>query len=54
MIHPGRYASFHCHFAKESVHTCNDGRIVGGGQSGLSGNFIFGICTHFVKKKAAF
>lgn len=54
MIHPGSNASFHCLYAKESVHTCNDGRIVGGGKVVCLGLFTFGICTHFMKEKAAF
>lgn len=43
MIRPGSHTSFHCHYAKDSVHTCNDGRIVGRGQNGLSGTLLLGF-----------
>lgn len=54
VIDPSSHDSFHFHYAKESVHTYNDGCIVDGEHSGLSGAFILGICTHFMKEKAAF
>lgn len=54
MIHSGSHASFHCHYVKEYVHTSNDGRSVGGGQSSLSRTFTFGICTYFMKEMAVF